>query len=290
MVDVDQNRELMKWRNSVIGNQTEYHVGGTTIPLDMGGYAHKPPNLMVEHDFHELFLLRENYRSFDGRPSRNKKESDHEDKHYNKKKKVKVPKSDRLTRKRKYVRDASFHYRGGDAPGRVKSFGTIDSLKKMTSEGHWNRIERINSVHTFRIQTGATCAVFATSNAMEMIGCPLHDMPLFLTQPRRLEAIEDILDCAISIVTVKIAYRVFPWGLGWLEKMKTLVKKLHEHEAIILLYDFHQVSVVAETKDRDAAVCLNSYGKNSGFGGFDVYSYDDIFAKSTYFVHISNSI
>ena len=41
-------------------------------------------------------------------------------------------------------------------------------------------------------------------------------------------------------------------------------------------------------KDMDAVVCLNGYGKNSGFDGFDVYSYDDIFAKSPYFVHIFN--
>ena len=41
-------------------------------------------------------------------------------------------------------------------------------------------------------------------------------------------------------------------------------------------------------KDMDAVVCLNGYGKNSGFDGFDVYSYDDIVAKSPYFVHIFN--
>ena len=49
------------------------HIGDLTVPLDQNGYAHKKKADMTNQDYHSLFVLQQQYISFTGRASRNRR-------------------------------------------------------------------------------------------------------------------------------------------------------------------------------------------------------------------------
>ena len=82
-----------------------------------------------------------------------------------------------------------------------------------------------------------------------------------------------------------MTFEVFEWGPGWLKSIKEIISN-QRGQVIMIKYENHQLCVVAETKDRKGVICLNSYGRKSGYGGFEIYSYDDIFAQCKYYTTV----
>ena len=176
------------------------------------------------------------------------------------------------------------HHPGGDMNMFLRSSGTLSDLLKLTKPSQRKALKEISKTHNFEIQRGSTCAACCILNALELLGSPIKERESFFASTSKLRDIEDIFEF-VQKSNPAVTFEVFEWGPGWLKSIKEIISN-QRGQVIMIKYENHQLCVVAETKDRKGVICLNSYGRKSGYGGFEIYSYDDIFAQCKYYTTV----
>ena len=71
-MDDNYKAALLRWRSVTINMQRTVHIGDASIELDPTGYAYKSKGNMTDDDYHNLFVLQQQYHSFTGRAKRDR--------------------------------------------------------------------------------------------------------------------------------------------------------------------------------------------------------------------------